>query len=117
MRYWSGERRPESSTRIKLPKRAEGVTPTQPFTHKGKHRKNARPIRELQANQKMEASPWCSMENIKTSVDMERAAPERRPFDPTPRLIKVPVPANRPTPKPQFANTMDLGKIREWLRS
>ena len=127
MRYHSGELRPESSTRLKFPRKVSGFDALQrPFTHKGKIRRNARTITDLQQHQRCKASPWGQMETIKTTaVDTERANDKgtfytpNPTFDPRPRLIKNPG-TNNAQPRISTATmnpVLDPKQVVSWLRS
>lgn len=109
MRYRSGEPRPETPVHGKQPRRVAGFAKVQvPHSHKPKVRRNARQITELQANQRLKASPWDTMEAIKTTrvdvdlVNFKGWVNECQSTDTTPRLVK---PAGwEPRPKPQPFN-------------
>ena len=99
-------------------KRALGFVPTREFTKTRQHRKNARSILSLQTDQRLEKSPWDSMESISTKVDVERANEKGLLYsqpapDPTPRLVKP----QGYNPPPKFNPVIDPKKVMEWLKS
>jgi hypothetical protein len=74
-------------------RKAQGFQPIKHFAHKGKVRRNARHIIDLQATQELKLSPWEQLFGTKTTrVDFERinwkglVVYSAATFDPTPRL-------------------------------
>lgn len=102
---------------------AQGAIRVREFSKQRQHRKNAQPIRSLQADQRLECSPWAALAARSTKVDIERVNAKGLFYsqpapDPTPRLVRRE--SSRPFGDPlpaTFNPTIDPAKVREWLRS